>query len=334
MQKIDNVFSMKYNSIWTSYYMVLNEHLPNFLKKNATTTSLPHLDNAYSKDILSTLKEYPGLMNSNTIKTNSSTFIYGFIYEKFLFGMFDDQVYFLIGDPEAYKDLAIKLDKFKVIPEVKSKRSCTSVFWYYYNKQNELSRNRQFLFHDEYSHTDALYPYMNSKLKDFVPKFMKSSANILLLMGEPGTGKTSFIRSLAKEANVTNMYVTYDDNMMQDDEFYINFLQNSSGSDILLLEDADAFLTSREDSNNKVMKRLLNMTDGIVSYPSRKIIFSTNVLDINKIDSALIRPGRCYDVLKFKRLSTVEANTISSTPLPLREKGYTLAEIFNQKVAA
>jgi hypothetical protein len=49
---------------------------------------------------------------------------------------------------------------------------------------------------------DEMYPFLNGELlNDYYERYMASSANILLLIGQPGTGKTSFIRGLLAHTN-------------------------------------------------------------------------------------------------------------------------------------
>ena len=78
-------------------------------------------------------------------------------------------------------------------------------------------------------------------------------------------------------------------------QLFINFFEDIT-SNILLIEDADTYVKSRE-SGNELIKRFLNVADGISSDVNKKIVFSTNLPNIKDIDSALIRPGRCFEVL-------------------------------------
>jgi ATP-dependent 26S proteasome regulatory subunit len=71
----------------------------------------------------------------------------------------------------------------------------------------------------------------------------------------------------------------------------------------------------------------------IINYfKQKKIILSTNLSDINSIDEALLRPGRCFDIIETRHLSDQEAITllkILKKTDKLLEKKYTIAEIFN-----
>jgi ATP-dependent 26S proteasome regulatory subunit len=42
------------------------------------------------------------------------------------------------------------------------------------------------------------------------------------------------------------------------------------------------------------MSRFLNISDGLIKLPNKKLVFTTNVTNFENIDSALLRPGRCF----------------------------------------
>ena len=50
------------------------------------------------------------------------------------------------------------------------------------------------------------------------------------------------------------------------------------------------------------MKQLLNITDGLTANPEKKVVFSVNLPNLNKVDPALVRAGRCYAILEFSKL--------------------------------
>jgi ATP-dependent 26S proteasome regulatory subunit len=131
--------------------------------------------------------------------------------------------------------------------------------------------------------------------------------------------------------NKLTAVLTFDEQILQMDDFFINFLMNDE-QDILVIEDADLLITSREDHGNKLMSRILNISDGLIKHSSKKIVFSANLTKYDSIDQALMRPGRCHDVLDFRKLTADEAKNLAavagiSHKLQEREE-YTLAEIF------
>jgi hypothetical protein len=180
--------------------------------------------------------------------------------------------------------------------------------------------------------TSEMYPFLNGKsLEEYYDEYMESSANILLLIGPPGTGKTTFIRGLLAHTN-SSAIVSYDSNILDKDGFFARFIEDDAN--IMVLEDSDNFLRSRSDGNN-MMHRFLNVGDGLVTTKGKKMIFSTNLPSIRDIDSALIRPGRCFDIAHFDVLVESEAKTLANklgVNLPACEDGkYSIAEIFNQQ---
>jgi ATP-dependent 26S proteasome regulatory subunit len=99
------------------------------------------------------------------------------------------------------------------------------------------------------------------------------------------------------------------------------------------LEDSDAFLKPRSDGNT-MMHRFLNVGDGLVTTKGKKMIFSTNLPSIRDIDSALTRPGRCFDIIEFGNMSYGEAKLLADklkTPMPDIKDQYSVAEIFNSQ---
>jgi ATP-dependent 26S proteasome regulatory subunit len=113
---------------------------------------------------------------------------------------------------------------------------------------------------------------------------------------------------------------------------FIKFITEQS-INAFIVEDADNFLAPRED-NNPVMHKILSASDGIISIPNKKkMIFSTNLESIDHIDAALIRPGRCFDILKFNELEYDDAKIIAEKyeieNVPNKDT-MTLAELMTQ----
>jgi len=183
-----------------------------------------------------------------------------------------------------------------------------------------------------------MYPFLKGeKLEEYYRRYMNSSSTILLLVGPPGTGKTTFIRGLLGYAD-TSAYVTYDADILTKDGVFARFIESECG--VMVIEDSDVFLKARTDGNN-MMHRFLNVGDGLVTTKGKKLVFSTNLPSIRDIDPALVRPGRCFDVLNFDMLNNKDASKLAKkvgVTLPKKEKGedavYSIAEIYNQKVDA
>lgn len=213
-----------------------------------------------------------------------------------------------------------KMDKFR----------SNSIVWSFMTSNGSLSRNQIFLEKQE-PLTKDLYPWIKDEsVQAYFKRYLNSNECILLLTGIPGTGKTTFIRNLISENNL-NAELTYDERLITGDEYFLDFIR-SQYSDILIIEDADSMIYDRGKSGEKLLNKLLNISDGIIKNATKKIVFSTNITEIDDIDPALIRPGRCFDVLNFRRLTSDEANiVVNNRNLDIEiEDGrdYTLAELF------
>ncbi len=179
---------------------------------------------------------------------------------------------------------------------------------------------------------EGAYPWLGTGVDDYIEAYMNSSASVLILIGPPGTGKTSFIKHMIHMSKKTAK-ITYDMEVMSKDHFFAGFI--SDDSMFLIAEDADNFMAARAEGNN-MMHRFLNVSDGLISSSNKKLVFSTNLPNIEEIDPALLRPGRCYDVLQFRPLTRAEAKVVADSmnvELPDGNE-FTLAEIFNVQPSA
>jgi len=153
---------------------------------------------------------------------------------------------------------------------------------------------------------DSFYPWLNISLNDYFKAFMEADESVLLLIGHPGTGKSTFLRSLILSGGYSTM-LAYNKEVVESPKLIVRF--QDSNSKILAYEDIDQHVKSRDD-DNLLMSTILNASEGVVRHPGKKIIFSTNLPDINKIDPALIRVGRCFDIVEFQKLTPDQANRI------------------------
>ncbi|OQV12975.1 putative mitochondrial chaperone BCS1-B [Hypsibius exemplaris] len=132
-----------------------------------------------------------------------------------------------------------------------------------------------------------------------------------LLYGPPGTGKTSFISAVAGHFDLNVCILNLSDKSLTDDSLN-KLLIDAPEDTVILLEDVDSAFGSRdvtddtdsrkkdgdastsatafEGMNRLTFSGLLNALDGVASAEGRILFMTTNHID--KLDSALIRPGR------------------------------------------
>ncbi|XP_003370435.1 AAA ATPase, partial [Trichinella spiralis] len=128
----------------------------------------------------------------------------------------------------------------------------------------------------------------------------------LFVYGPPGCGKSSFITALASELEYGICMLSLSEQTLTDDRLQ-HLLNVAPLETIILLEDVDAAFINREEQHpdmrvaysgltHVTFSGLLNAVDGVASSDARLLFMTTNY--INRLDAALIRPGR-VDVKQY-----------------------------------
>lgn len=138
-----------------------------------------------------------------------------------------------------------------------------------------------------------------------------------LLHGVPGSGKSSLCHVLASETD-RPIYVLNLSAASMDDETFNERMGEIPGGALVLIEDVDAAFVDREasiESQTKGKKgggisfsTLLNALDGIGAVEGRLLCLTTNHID--KLDPALIRPGRIDLRFEFKNANQEQAKEL------------------------
>lgn len=167
----------------------------------------------------------------------------------------------------------------------------------------------------------SFYPWLGISLDEYYQKFMDSKEPILVMYGPKGTGKTSFLRSLIAHGNY-HAYLAYNQQVVESPELLRRFYKSAKAR-ILGYEDIDKQMSKREDGN-PLMASLLNAADGVIQHVGKKLVFVTNLPSTDRIDEALMRQGRCFDIMEFKLLSPEEVVAVrKDMNLPPKDFGHT-----------
>lgn len=153
-------------------------------------------------------------------------------------------------------------------------------------------------------------------------KFSGTTQGLFLFHGEPGTGKTFYVRHLLRKMQESKKVVIYMPPNMVDhlaEPSFMTFISDqvatfkgAGKSCIMLIEDAEPLLVAR-DANIRIqgITNLLNMTDGLLNDMLGLQIICTFNVPLKELDKALLRPGRLIARKEFKALPEFEANVLA-----------------------
>ena len=138
----------------------------------------------------------------------------------------------------------------------------------------------------------------------------KKGKGLVLLHGEPGTGKTHYLKYLASKIKDKKvMFVPpYLVDFITSPEMTPFLIENSDS--ILFIEDAERVITDRDTNGANGVSNILNLTDGILGDILNIQIVTTFNMDRKKIDTALLRKGRLIAEHKFDKLNVDDANKL------------------------
>ena len=173
-----------------------------------------------------------------------------------------------------------------------------------------------------------------AKIHDVIVDRLNSNNDkgIILLHGDPGTGKTSYIKhltTLVKEKDI--LFIPPSMAEMLSEPTIIPFLMDHKNS-ILIIEDAERVISDREGNGSPAgVSNILNLTDGILGDCLNIQVIATFNMKREKIDQALLRKGRLIAEHKFEKLSIDDTNKLLNHLGKDRqvEDGMVLADIYN-----
>jgi hypothetical protein len=165
---------------------------------------------------------------------------------------------------------------------------------------------------------------------------------LILWYGEPGTGKTTAIRALAREwIQWADFHFVLDpeeffgspDYLMhvvsEEDQWWERGTFSPDRWKVLVVEDADELI--RADARRSAgasLGRLLNLTDGILGHGMRVLLLLTTNEPVHGLHPAVVRPGRCLADVQFSPFTQAQANEWLAGVAPPPSGDCTLAELY------
>ena len=286
--------------------------LINLLNYNKLNTYLC-FDEQYINNIDSIYNNNSSILRIEYLCSKNKTYVnFNFDFDKSL----SDEYYFLIDLILGCVIKETKIDSIYMVKIVK----------------DELFLN-DFNFKEKILNVKTDYNDDFNEIDEKIKSFDMNTTGLVLLHSNPGCGKTSYISHLCnhfkKDRKVIYIPSTYL-NLLNDSRLHDLLYQHKNS--IIILEDSEEVLLSRDNNRNGVIQTLLNYTDGILADIFKPIFICTFNSDISKIDKALLRKGRCIVKYEFKPLERSKAQKLSD------RLGYkttitqdmTLADIYNQ----
>jgi hypothetical protein len=197
---------------------------------------------------------------------------------------------------------------FQIVGERRIQDQMFILDWHFANDRGTISSSSFEEIACEVLHDEA-YPGLGEPAMDFITRYLDSPETVLILLGQPGSGKTRFVRTILGEmsrrkAQSAEVMYTGDRRAFESDEIFVSFITGSH--DAFVVEDADYLLTARS-SGNQDLHRFLAIADGVVRAQGRKILFTTNLPNVSDVDEALLRPGLCFATMHTRSLTREEA---------------------------
>lgn len=137
----------------------------------------------------------------------------------------------------------------------------------------------------------------------------KDASGLTLFYGAPGTGKSTYIRYLITQIKKEVIFLSprLAGNM---DDPQLSTLLIENPNTIVVIEDAEDLLISRDINHNSGISTLLNLSDGLLGASLGIQFICTFNTKLDNLDSALLRKGRLKTLYEFKPLTEIKSKEL------------------------
>ena len=178
------------------------------------------------------------------------------------------------------------------------------------------------------NYNDDLIPLHEDLIKTLKAE---NSSGLVLFHGEPGTGKSTYIRFVAGHVKKKIIFLSPRMAGNLDDPNFAKLLIENPNS-VIIIEDAEDLLISRDTDKNSGISMLLNLSDGLLGATLGIQFICTFNTPVANIDKALLRKGRLIALYEFGPLSREKSqallNNLGAQDFMVTQP-MTLADIYN-----
>lgn len=177
---------------------------------------------------------------------------------------------------------------------------------------------------------DNYIPEIQEHYAEMLSTIETSNSGLVLLHGSPGTGKSYLLRAMLSDIQGRTGIICSPPLSFLTDLGQIGQVLSTERKSIIILEDVgDILLEDGPSQYANITANLLNITEGLFSFMSDVVFVLTFNYEINKINPALQRPGRCLGRFEINALPHDHAQRLVGFNIPMGD--YTLAEVYQMR---
>jgi ATP-dependent 26S proteasome regulatory subunit len=296
------------NTIYVNYfrmYYAYYNSIPNFKSINYISIELfrKWFEKEYKNQIIK--EHYKQKFDSQTKKLINVDQFY-FLHNGIMLNVEQDHIYMLFSTKQETEANEL-FEKFKLFIKTPKRTTDISVIVSQYGglETKEVHVKKPKIDFNIHYNEDFFNIH-----KSIVKQLNQKDINGLYLFhGQPGTGKSTYIKYLIHQLKKKVIFLSPKMAGELDNVNMTTFLLENRNT-VLVIEDAEELISSREEVRNSSLSMLLNLTDGLLGESFGIQIIATFNTDIKNIDKALLRKGRLSKIYEFKPIALERTNAL------------------------